>query len=350
MGPQCAEFETDFAAYMGGRESIFVNSGSSANLLAFFALANHAAPQRPDKRRFSPGAEVIVPAVTWSTTIWPIVQSGAVPVLVDSDPRTLQMDLDAMRSALSERTFAICPVHVLGNTVAMDQVMNFAAEHGLWVVEDTCEALGSRYRGTLAGGFGDISTFSFFFSHHITTIEGGMVTTADPELAELLRCLRAHGWTRNLKRREELEARYPSIDPNFLFINIGFNVRATEINAAFGRVQLRKLDDFNRRRKEICTEWTRRFACLVENGTLWPMQPVDGADAAFFGFPVVCRDTTTRDALKRKLEAGELKPDRSFAAIWLVSRRLQMFGIASPDRSPAPIRSWIAACYGDRIR
>ncbi len=304
MGPRCADFEADFSAYMSGRESIFVNSGSSANLLAFFALANHDAPKRANKRPFSPGAEVIVPAVTWSTTIWPIVQSGAVPVLVDSDPRTLQMDLDAMEAALSDRTFAICPVHVLGNTVAMDRVMKFAAQHGLWVVEDTCEALGSRYRGVPAGGFGDISTFSFFFSHHITTIEGGMVTTADPELAELIRCLRAHGWTRNLKNRAQVEARYPAIDPRFLFVNVGFNVRPSEINAAFGRVQLRKLDAFNHRRREIANEWTGRFADLMEKGTLQPMEPVEGAEAAFFGYPVVCRDTAARDALRNALETG----------------------------------------------
>ena len=304
MGARCADFEADFAAYMSGRESIFVNSGSSANLLAFFALANHDAPRRSDKRPFSPGAEVIVPAVTWSTTIWPIVQCGAVPVLVDSDPLTLQMDLDAMEAALSDRTFAICPVHVLGNTVAMDRVMKFAAKHRLWVVEDSCEALGSRYRGTPVGGFGDISTFSFFFSHHITTIEGGMVTATDPEMAELIRCLRAHGWTRNLKNKAEVEARHPMIDPRFLFVNVGFNVRPTEINAAFGCIQLRKLDAFNIRRREVATEWTRRFGDLIGKGTLQPMEPVDGAEAAFFGYPVVCRDPATRNVLRNALEAG----------------------------------------------
>ena len=303
MGARCAEFETAFAAYLGGGEAIFVNSGSSANLLAFFALANHAAPQRPGKRRFTPGAEVIVPSVTWSTTIWPIIQSGAVPVLVDSDPATLQMDMDAMRAAVTDKTFAVCPVHVLGNTVNMKEVLAFAAEHELWVVEDTCEALGSRYYGQPVGTFGDISTFSFFFSHHITTIEGGMVSTRDPEMAELLRCLRAHGWTRHLKRRAEEEAKYPDIDPSFLFINTGFNVRPTEINAAFGLIQLTKLDRFNERRRSIAADWNRQLAPMIADGMVRPMCPVPGADAAWFGFPVICRDREFRDALRTRLNA-----------------------------------------------
>ncbi len=307
MGSRCEEFQEAFAAYLGAGEALFVNSGSSANLLAFFALANHAAPRRPGKRRFAPGAEVIVPAVTWSTTIWPIVQCGAVPVLVDSDPETLQMDMDAMHAAVTGKTFAVCPVHVLGNTVAMEQVLAFAAEHELWVVEDTCEALGSRYRGQPVGTFGDIATFSFFFSHHITTIEGGAVATRDPELAELLRCLRAHGWTRDLKRRGEIEAQYPEIDPSFLFVNTGFNVRPTEINAAIGLVQLRKLDGFNARRKAIAAEWTARFRPLIEGGWLRPMQPTPGADAAWFGFPVVCRDREFRDQLRRRLRERDVE-------------------------------------------
>lgn len=306
MASRCEAFENDFDAYLGGRESIFVNSGSSANLLAFFALANHAA-QMPGKRRFAPGAEVIVPAVTWSTTIWPIVQCGAVPVLVDSDPETLQMSVEQMKAALTDKTVAVCAVHVLGNTVQMDAVLEFARAHDLWVIEDTCEALGSKYQGTLAGAFGDISTFSFFFSHHMTTIEGGMVTSSSPEIAELLRCLRAHGWTRNLKRREQVEQHYPHIDPRFLFVNTGFNVRPTEINGALGRIQLQKLDAFNRRRGEVFAQWTRRLRPAIESGLLRPMRFVPGAVVAPFGYPVICRDGETRNALRGRLEENNVE-------------------------------------------
>jgi CDP-6-deoxy-D-xylo-4-hexulose-3-dehydrase len=251
MGKRCQQFEQAFAEYAGLEEAVFVNSGSSANLLTFFALANHASPMLGSKRQFRPGFEVIVPAVSWSTTFWPIVQAGGVPVFVDSDPRTLQMKPDAMRAALSERTVAVCAVHVMGNTTGMQEVLTFTEMNNLWLVEDTCEALGARDDGKLAGTFGDVATFSFFFSHHITTIEGGMVVTRHRELGELLRCLRAHGWTRDLKNRKATEALYPQIDPEYLFINTGFNLRPTEINAAFGLIQLRKLEGFNQRRREM---------------------------------------------------------------------------------------------------
>jgi CDP-6-deoxy-D-xylo-4-hexulose-3-dehydrase len=301
MGWKCREFERAFGEYLGGAEAIFVNSGSSANLLAFFALANHAAPQPKNKRRFIRGSEVIVPSVGWSTTFWPIVQAGGVPVLVDSDPRTLQMRPDAMRAALSKKTVAVCPVHVLGNTVPMSEVMSFAEENGLWVIEDTCEALGGHYDGKLAGTFGDMATFSFFFSHHITTIEGGMIVTRDAQLAELLRCMRAHGWTRDLKNRQQAEALYPEIDPDFLFVNTGFNLRPTEINAAIGLIQLQKLNSFNQRRNEIASIWTERFLPLIEQGTFYPMQPTSGTVPASFGYPIICREPQIRKALKHHL-------------------------------------------------
>ena len=179
MGEKCHRFEEAFAEYLGVRNAVFVNSGSSANLLAAFALANPQVPLSQGKKRLCPGDEVIVPAVTWSTTVWPIVQAGGVPVIVDSDPQTLQMKPDQVEGAITPKTRAICPVHVLGNAVAMAPFIELARRHHLWLIEDTCESLGTLHGGRYAGTFGDIGTFSFFFSHHITTIEGGMITTAD---------------------------------------------------------------------------------------------------------------------------------------------------------------------------
>jgi len=302
MGAKCAEFEKEFCEYLGSdAEAIFVNSGSSANLLAFFALANHDLPCARGRRRLVPGSEVIVPAVSWSTTFWPIVQAGGIPVIVDSDPQTLQMNSDAMRAAVTDKTVAVCPVHVLGNAAPMDYVMRFAEDNRLWVVEDTCEALGTRYRSRLAGTFGDMSTFSFFFSHHITTIEGGMIVAKDPQLAELVRCMRAHGWTRDLRKRHEVEAQYPDINANFLFVNTGFNVRPTEINAAIGLIQLRKLDQFNQKRNEIASSWTRSFQPLINGGIFQPMLPGEGVDPAWFAYPVICRNAVIRKQLQRSL-------------------------------------------------
>jgi CDP-4-dehydro-6-deoxyglucose reductase, E1 len=300
MGRLCADFEQAFASFLGVEHALFVNSGSSANLLAFFALANHALPAWGDRRRLGAGDEVIVPAVTWSTTIWPIVQAGGVPVLVDCDPETLQIDPAAAEEALSARTVAICPVHVLGNAAPMAPILELAAKNSLWVIEDTCEALGTRQQGRLTGTFGDISTFSFFFSHHITTIEGGMIATEDDELADLFRALRAHGWSRHLRNRAAVEAQHPEIDPQYLFVNTGFNLRPTEMQAAFGIHQLGKLERFNERRVEIAEIWRDAFAPLHDG--MKPMQVTAGTEPTWFGFPVICRDRATRDGLKAHLE------------------------------------------------
>ncbi|MEK7358631.1 MAG: DegT/DnrJ/EryC1/StrS family aminotransferase [Bdellovibrionota bacterium] len=306
MGKKCFEFEDTFAEYLGVKNAVFVNSGSSANLLAFFALANPEFSMA-GKRRLMPGDEVIVPAVTWSTTIWPIVQAGGIPVLVDSDPKTLQMNLDAVKAAISPKTVGICPVHVLGNAVPMKELGAIAREHGLWLFEDTCEALGTKSDGKFVGTIGDVGTYSFFFSHHITTIEGGMVVTNDDNYAELLRCMRAHGWTRHLKNREAMEKKYSDIDPRFLFINTGFNVRPTEISAAFGFPQLRKLKGFNERRVEIANQWGKAFQPFVDKGHFTPMVTTRGTDSTYFGYPIVCRDREMRIALQAHLETSGIE-------------------------------------------
>ena len=308
MGKKCEQFEAAFADFMSVKNAIFVNSGSSANLLAFFAMANSECPAGMfGKKRMTPGSEVIVPAVTWSTTIWPIVQAGGVPVLVDSDPYTLQMKPDAVRAAISDKTVGICPVHVLGNAVEMRDILSIAKEKGLWVMEDTCEALGTKQDGKYVGTIGDIGTYSFFFSHHITTIEGGMVVTNNDEMAELLRCLRAHGWTRHLKNRKAVEAQHKEIDPRFLFVNTGFNVRPTELNAAFGLHQLKKLTGFNNRRVEIAKYWQRELAGLIETRKIVPMRSTSGTDSTWFGFPVICESTDLRNRLQAHLEKSGIE-------------------------------------------
>lgn len=168
MGNKVREFERAFASAVGAKHAVMVNSGSSANLLALAVLSN---PVLPNHLR--PGDEVIVPSVTWATTLTPILQHGCVPVLVDIDPETLNLRPESLTEALSSRTRAIMPVHLLGNPIDMGPVMEFAHEHGLWVVEDTCESLGITVAGRPVGSFGDFGTYSFYFSHHITTIEGG---------------------------------------------------------------------------------------------------------------------------------------------------------------------------------
>jgi CDP-6-deoxy-D-xylo-4-hexulose-3-dehydrase len=296
MGENCREFEKEFAAKLGAKEAVLVNSGSSANLLAWFALAN------PTYTKFPNHWEVIVPAVSWATTYWPIVQAGGVPVLVDVDPRTLQMRTDQLESALTSKTVAVCPVHVLGNAVNMREVTRFANEHGLVVVEDTCEALGTRFGSRYVGTVGDIGTYSFFFSHHITSIEGGMVVTNDAYTADVMRMMRAHGWSRD--SQFDWGMFNPDLDPSFLFITTGFNLRNTEVNAAIGRIQLRKLDAFNERRKKIFEYWNKELA----NSRLFDyMKVTSGTDAAPFGYPVVCENKETRNELKKHLNRNGIE-------------------------------------------
>ena len=292
MGAKSRAFEAAFAEYCGARHAVFVNSGSSANLLAWFALTNPTW-----KAPFAPGFEVIVPAVAWSTTIWPIVQAGGMPVLVDCDPTDLTIDISAVEAAISDMTVAVCPVHPLGNVCHMAALTDLCERHGLVLVEDTCEALGSRYDGTLAGRFGLMGTYSFYFSHHITTVEGGMIITDDDELANLLRILRSHGWS-----RQEQAANEVPFDQRYRFVTSGFNVRPSDINAAFGLHQLSKLDFFNAQRIEATESLLTSLAPHIEAERLIHMRIDSKVEAAYFGFPVLCRNRKERDALADYLE------------------------------------------------
>ena len=244
---------------------------------------------------------MIVPAVTWPTTVTPILQHGCVPVLVDVDPHTLNLRPERLHEALSSRTRAIMPVHLLGNPVNMGPLMAFAAEHDLWVVEDTCESLGSSIGDRQVGSFGHLGTYSFFFSHHITTIEGGMLVTNDDQMADLARSMRAHGWTRDMANRLEIEQANPWIDPRFLFVNIGYNLRPTEIQGAFGLVQLDRLNDFNEQRRKNAKYLLNELRDLSDHLEFVTEQ--EGARSTWFGFTVMLPDGGIRRDLSRHLEA-----------------------------------------------
>ena len=298
MGARTLEFEQRFADFLEVKHAVFVNSGSSANLLSIFAMASADGIQDWPHRRLEPKSEVIVPAVTWPTTVWPIVQAGAIPVFVDCDPSTLQMRVSDLKNALTERTRAIVPTHVLGNVCNMDVILSFARQHDLWVLEDTCESLGAQLGDQRAGTFGDMGTFSFYFSHHISTVEGGMVVTQDDDLASLLRCLRSHGWSRALQNSAEIQHTYPDIDPDFLFVTTGFNVRPTEFNAALGLVQLTKLPQFNETRIEIAHAWDSALQPLIQRGEIAVMQRQPDSKTVHFAYPIMCRSRRTRDGLR----------------------------------------------------
>ncbi|MBF0332211.1 MAG: DegT/DnrJ/EryC1/StrS family aminotransferase [Alphaproteobacteria bacterium] len=255
MGPKVKGFEADFKAHLGTTNATMVNSGSSANLLAIAALAN---PETRDALR--PGDEVIVPALSWSTTVWPLVQMGLVPVIVDIDRDTLNIDPNEVERAIGPKTRAVMPVHVYGNPCDMDALTDICQRRGLTLIEDGCEALGASYGGTPVCRFGRVGTFSFYYSHHITTLEGGICVSDDFELAETMRILRAHGWVREVEDKKRWTDRYPDIHERFLFVNLGYNLRATDVQGAFGSVQLPKLAGLVRQRQALAAYWRDALA------------------------------------------------------------------------------------------
>ncbi|CAF1265421.1 unnamed protein product [Adineta steineri] len=289
LGPQVEKAEKKFAEVVGIPYVVMVNSGSSANLLAVSAITNKLRPIHCE-----PGDEVLVPAVCWSTSVFPLLQNGLRPIFVDVDPRTFNVTLAELERKITPRVKAVMAVHVLGNSIDMRQMMTFVTRHKLMLIEDTCESLGSfcetdtGNERQMLGTFGDFGTFSFYFSHHITSGEGGMITCKTEEDYNLLRCLRAHGWTRHLTNRNMVEELYPDIDSRFLFVNIGYNLRPLEVQGAMLSVQIDKLSQFNacrrdnlKRIREIISR-NERFHRLMSL-----MEASPGVDPAWFGVGIL---------------------------------------------------------------
>jgi CDP-6-deoxy-D-xylo-4-hexulose-3-dehydrase len=236
-------FEEEWSRWLGVRYSVFVNSGSSANLVTLAAL----------KEMGGPGGEVLVPTITWVSDIAAVLHCGFEPVFVDIDPRTLGMDNEQALAKLTSRTRAVFITHVLGYNALTGRLLEELGRRNIPLLEDVCEAHGATYEGRRLGSIGLVSNFSFYYAHHLSTIEGGMVCTNDAEIYETVRMLRSHGLVRELdsdSRKKEYADQYPDLNPEFIFAHPGFNVRGTEINAVIGRSQLKRLDDNVRRRRE----------------------------------------------------------------------------------------------------
>lgn len=287
MGPRVFEFEKLFAEKVGAPFAVMCNSGSSANLLSVAALVN---PQR--KRHLCRGDKVAVPAVCWSTSVWPIVQMGLIPVMVDVDVETLNISIKSLKEAVKKFDIkAVMMVHILGNSTNLAALMEIVENNDLVLIEDTCESLGSVFDGNWLGTLGSFGTFSMYFSHHMTTIEGGMVIAKTQEDADLLKCLRAHGWSREQSNRLELEDLNPNIDPRFLFVNMGFNLRPMEIQAAFGLEQIKRLDTMNKERRSN----VHKLRNAMTSHEKWRGQfafptPSPGLIPSWFGFPIIVTD------------------------------------------------------------
>ncbi len=267
MGEHVAQFENEFSEKFGNRFSIMVSSGSAANLIGVAALFHRKI--RPLQR----GDEVIVPSISWATTFYPLQQYGLCLKFLDIDLKTLNMDVSQLESALTEKTRMVVGVSILGNPASLDKMRDFCKAHNLIFFEDNCESMGAELNGKKCGTFGDIGTYSTFFSHHISTIEGGMIATDDEELYQLCRSLRAHGWTRNLSETSTLfDKKGEDFFEAYRFILPGYNVRPLEFSGAAGTEQLKKLDGMiavRRQNAEVFTklfEDDERFIIQAENG------------------------------------------------------------------------------------
>ena len=239
---QVKEFEREWSAWLGVKHSVFVNSGSSANLLTMCALREH----------FGSG-EIIVPPLTWVSDIASVIQCGFRPVFADINPRTLGMDNRQILEKISARTKAVFLTHVLGYNALEQSLVHELKTRGIPLIEDVCESHGATCGGQKLGTFGLMSNFSFYYAHHMSTIEGGMICTNDSDLYETLRMLRSHGMVRessSFDLKEIFCKKYPDLNPDFIFAFPAYNVRSTEINAVIGRSQLKRLDANNKIRSE----------------------------------------------------------------------------------------------------
>lgn len=289
-GRYSQEFEELFCEFTGAEYSFLVNSGSSANLVAFASLMSPLLGERALKR----GDEVISVAAGFPTTLNPIIQNGMVPVFVDIEIGTYNIDPEALKAAIGPKTKAIFLAHTLGNPYNLDVVMELVKKHDLWLIEDCCDALGSKYRGKLVGSFGHIATCSFYPAHHITMGEGGCVFTNDETLARAARSIR--DWGRdcycaggeNNTCGKRFSAQYGSLpkgyDHKYVYSHIGYNLKVTDMQAAIGVAQMKKLPHFIERRKENFRLWTEGFSKWPELFIL--PRATEGSDPSWFAYPV----------------------------------------------------------------
>lgn len=332
MGPETAAFEAEFAAFMGVPDSLFVNSGSSANLLAVVAAMH---PDRPKGRRLARGDAVGVPALCWSTTVAPLITQGLVPVFLDVCPDTLQVSLEDL-TAKAPTLRGLMMVHVLGSCPDMDALMSIVDMHNIVLIEDSCEAMGNTWKGRRLGTFGDFGTFSSFYSHHMTSIEGGFVVANGADDRLRLRGMRAHGWTRHLPddAKAAFHAASPDIDPKFLFVDVGFNMRPLDVCAVIGRRQLARLEDANAARRANYEAVFAGLAGKVE-GLHVPAPPSD-ATVAFLALPILFPPGTDVAATQSALGAMGVETRPVISGNFLRQPMMSRWGLDCGDPASLP--------------
>jgi len=300
MGPEVEKFEKQFATSMGKKHAVMVNSGSSANLLMIASLVLN------EDIDLNPGDEVIVPAVSWSTTFFPVHQYGLTMKFVDVNPHTFNIDVNDIEENISEKTKAIFAVNLLGNSCEYAQLIELCHRHNLILIEDNCESLGAKYKGRYLGSIGLMGTYSFFFSHHMQTMEGGMILTDDLKLAEYCKSLRAHGWMRELPKENTVCNKIGNpFKDSFRFALPGYSVRPLEMSGAIGQAQLRKMEDMTLARRENAAYFKERLGVSGNPDFYLQREEEDGFKnttySSWFGFGIVLRSGLNRDKIVDKL-------------------------------------------------
>lgn len=301
MGAEVAGFERVFADYVGTRHAVMVNSGSSANLILLAALRFHS---KWGWGADDPG-EVIVPAVSWGTTYYPVSQTGLKLRFVDVAAGDWNVDVVHVAEAIGPQTRGIFAVNLLGAPAALPRLRELADAHDIFLIEDNCESLGAEIDGQLTGSFGVAGTHSAFFSHHISTMEGGLITTDDEELRELMISLRAHGWLRGLPPENHVHALTgdPFLD-SFTFVLPGYNVRPLELSGAIGQEQMKKLPAMVEQRRRNAE---RFLSVIAEVSWLRPQQPVGASSWFGFGFVVAAGAPHSRNELAALLAEASIE-------------------------------------------
>ena len=298
MGEGVKQFEDDFAKFVNSKYAVMVNSGSSANLIAVAAMFY---TKNPKLKR---GDEVIVPAVSWSTTYYPLYQYGLKLKFVDVDLHTLNFDLEQLKLAVSDNTKMILTVNLLGNPNNFDAIKEIIGSRDIILMEDNCESMGAEFKGKQTGTFGLVGTYSTFFSHHMATMEGGLIVTDDEEMYHVMVCLRAHGWTRHLPKENKISNKSDNwFEESFRFLLPGYNVRPVEMSGVIGVEQLKKLPSFlNQRRKNAAL-----FVSLFKDHKDFYIQK-DIDNSSWFGFSFIIKPESNLNRLDivKKLEENHI--------------------------------------------
>ena len=282
MGEITKKFENEFAKYLNVKHALMVNSGSSANLLAAFALVN---PMK--KNHLKKNDEFIIQALCWSTSLWPLVQAGLKPKFIDVNLDSFNIDYKELENNINKKTKAIMAVHVLGNSSDISKISNLCKKNNIYLIEDTCESLGSKFKNKFLGTYGDFGTYSFYYSHQITSGEGGMIVCHTNDDYRLLHSLRSHGWDRGFNPKIKNQIK----ENTFNFINSGFNLRPLDITAAIGLNQFRRLNKF----MDIRSKNRTKIIKFLKSSEKWKNQfkffyEIKNLEPSWFGFPLVINE------------------------------------------------------------